>query len=68
MSKVELKKKWWAASKPKTAKGTELDRALGLMSKYAGGVTAIDDLIDEIFAQADTLKTMIDKRRARGKK
>jgi hypothetical protein len=45
-----------------------LDRALGLMSKYAGGVSAIDDLIDEIFAQADTLKTMIDKRRARGKK
>jgi hypothetical protein len=45
-----------------------LDRALGLMSKYSGGVSAIDDLIDEIFAQADTLKTMIDKRRARGKK
>lgn len=45
-----------------------LDRALGLMSKYSGGVPAIDDLIDEIFAQADTLKTMIDKRRARGKK
>ena len=45
-----------------------MDRALGLMSKYSGGVSAIDDLIDEIFAQADTLKTMIDKRRARGKK
>ena len=45
-----------------------LDRALGLMSKYPGGVSAIDDLIDEIFAQADTLKTMIDKRRTRGKK
>lgn len=45
-----------------------LDRALGLMSKYAGGVSAIDDLIEEIFAQADTLKTMIDKRRARSKK
>ena len=31
MSKVELKKKWWVSSKPKTAKGMELDKALAMV-------------------------------------
>jgi len=29
MSKVELTKKWWAASRPKNTKGAELEKALG---------------------------------------
>ena len=29
MSKIELKKKWWVANRPKNAKGAELEKALG---------------------------------------
>lgn len=42
-----------------------LDRAIDLMIRYPGGDAAIDELVDEIFERADTLKTMNDKKRDR---
>jgi hypothetical protein len=44
-----------------------LGRAIDLMVKHSSANSAIDDLIDEIYAQADTLKTMNDKKRPKSK-
>jgi hypothetical protein len=43
----------------------KISRAIKLMPKYDGGQVEIDDLVDEIFEQADTLKTMNDKKKKR---
>jgi hypothetical protein len=41
----------------------KIARAIKLMPKYAGGKQEVDSLVDEIFEQADTLKTMNDKKK-----
>jgi hypothetical protein len=43
----------------------KIARAIKLMPKYDGGRTEIDELVDEIYEQADTLKTMNDKKKLR---
>jgi len=43
-------------------------RAIELMPKYKGGRDEIDDLISQIYEQADTLHTMNERKRSRGKK
>lgn len=48
-----------------TVVNLKLSRAIKLMPKYDGGRSEIDDLVDEIFEQADTLKTMTDKKKKR---
>ena len=45
-----------------------MGRAIDLMIRYSGGDSDIDDLIEEIYERADTLKTMNDKKRSRTKK
>jgi len=40
-------------------------RAIKLLPKYSGGNIKVDELVDEIFEQADTLQTMNNKKRAR---
>jgi hypothetical protein len=44
----------------------KLKRAINLMPKYQGGKTAVDGLIDEIYEQADTLKTIVARKQKRG--
>lgn len=44
-----------------------IKRAIGLMPKYQGGKRAIDQLIEEIYEQADTLKLMNNKKQQRGR-
>ncbi len=44
-----------------------IKRAITLMAKYQGGKKAIDDLVEEIFEQADTLKTIVDKKSRRAR-
>lgn len=41
-----------------------LNKAIQLMAKYTKKSQAIDSLIDEVFAQADILKTISDKKKA----
>lgn len=48
-----------------TVVNIKISRAIKLMPKYDGGRIEIDDLVDEIFEQADTLKTMNDKKKQR---
>jgi hypothetical protein len=45
-----------------------LGRAIDLMPKYAGGNADIDSVVEEIFAQADILKTMNDKSKSRARR
>lgn len=42
-----------------------LGRAIELLTKYPGGNEAVDTLIAEIYEQADTLKTMSEKKKKR---
>lgn len=42
-----------------------MERAITLLGKYSGGNAAIDSLIREIYEQADTLKTMSEKKKTR---
>lgn len=44
----------------------KIKRAIALLPKYSGRNNEIDELIDEIYEQADTLKTMNDKKKKRG--
>ncbi len=46
----------------------KISRAIQLMPKYSGGREEIDDLISQIYEQADTLQTMNEKKRRRGAK
>lgn len=46
-----------------TSANLRLKRAVGLMPKYRGGSADIDGLVDEIYEQADTIKTNTDKKR-----
>jgi hypothetical protein len=46
-----------------TSANLRLKRAVGLMPKYRGGSADIDRLVDEIYEQADTIKTNTDKKR-----
>lgn len=41
----------------------KIQRVIRIMPKYAGGREEVDKLIDEIYEQADTLKTMNDKKK-----
>lgn len=45
----------------------KLKRSISLMPKYQGGQKLTDDLVDEIYEQADTLKVINDKKQKRGK-
>lgn len=45
-----------------------LGRAIDLMPRYAGGNPDIDSAVEEIFAQADILKTMNDKGKSRARR
>lgn len=42
-----------------------LDRALDVMPRYNKVDSAIEDLVSEIYEQADTLKTMLERKRTR---
>jgi hypothetical protein len=44
-----------------------LDRAMQLMVGYSSGNAAIDELVDDIYELADTIKTMNDKKRSKKK-
>lgn len=55
MSKVELKKKWWLAVKPKTVKGVELEKALTQIEAADG---------EKLAAALATLKPALAKARA----
>jgi hypothetical protein len=46
----------------------KISRAIELMPKYKGGRDEIDDLILQIYEQADTLHTMNERKKSRGKK
>lgn len=46
----------------------KISRAIELMPKYKGGRDEIDDLISQIYEQADTLHTMNERKKTRGKK
>ncbi len=43
----------------------KITRAIGLLPKYYGGNLKIDELVEEIYDQADILKTMNDKKKKR---
>lgn len=45
----------------------KIARAIDLMPKYKGGREEIDDLISQIYEQADTLQTMNERKKKRGK-
>lgn len=45
----------------------KLGRAIQLLPKYSGGRDDIDELVSQIFEQADTLQTMVQKKRSRSK-
>ena len=45
-----------------------LKRAIALMPKYQGGKKAVNDLIEEIYEQADTLKVITNKKNRKGTK
>lgn len=45
----------------------KLDRAISVMPSYSAGSASIDELINEIWEQADTLKTMNERKRTRSK-
>ncbi len=45
------------------AANLKIQRAIKTMPKYSGGREEIDKLIDELYEQADTLKTMNDKKK-----
>lgn len=45
----------------------KLKKAVSLLPKYQGGKPAIDDLIAEIYEQADTLMLINDKKKKRGR-
>jgi hypothetical protein len=47
------------------AANIKISRAVKLMPKYAGGRDQIDNIIEEIFEQADTLKTMNAKKKSK---
>lgn len=46
----------------------KIARAIELMPKYKGGRDEIDELISQIYEQADTLHTMNERKKSRGKK
>jgi hypothetical protein len=50
------------------ATNIKIKRAITLLPKYIGGNELIDELIEEVFEQADTLKTMNEKKKNRGRK
>ena len=45
----------------------KIARAIQLMPKYSGGRVEIDELISQIYEQADTLQTMNERKMRRGK-
>lgn len=44
-----------------------LNRAISLLVRYSGANSAIDSVIEEIYQQADTLKTMTEKKRSKSR-
>ena len=49
------------------ATNLKIGRAIQLMPKYSGGKDEIDELISQIYEQADTLQTMNERKMRRGK-
>lgn len=43
----------------------KISRAITLLPKYSGGNSKIDDLVEDIYEQADTLQTMNEKKKKR---
>lgn len=50
-----------------TVANLRVSRAIQLMPKYSGGRDQVDELIEEIFEQADTLQTMNIKKKKKSK-
>jgi hypothetical protein len=47
------------------AASVRLDRAIALLPRYSGGDESVDKLVRQIFEQADTLNTMVERKGSR---